>query len=123
MTIRAISLILALAFAMPGAAQAPNKSDPTAIPEDHASPEWRAEKCRLYTRAWDRARQMPVFKSLSTDFVTQHGAFIAGGCTGPATVCPRSKEEFDFANMLVLMAMDEGMASTFLPFACPKAQP
>lgn len=123
MMVRAAAFTLALAFAGPLAAQAPGKPDQTAIPENHASPEWRAEKCRLYTAAWNRVRQMPSFKTLSATFVSEHEAFLAGGCTGPARVCPRSKNEFDIANMLVLMAMDEGMASTFLPFACAKDLP
>jgi hypothetical protein len=37
-----------------------------------------------------------------------------------ADVCPRSGEEIETANVLTIAAMNAGMASTFLPFACRK---
>jgi len=33
-------------------------------------------------------------------------------------VCPRSPEEFARADIMTILAMNAGMASTFLPFAC-----
>lgn len=85
------------------------------------SPDWRAEKCRRYGNVWHRVKQSEAARGLSASFVTAHEAFIASGCTAPADVCPRSAAELEVANQLVLMAMSEGMASTFLPFACKKA--
>lgn len=85
------------------------------------SPDWRAEKCRRYSNVWQRVKQSEAARGLSAGFVTAHEAFIASGCTAPADVCPRSAAELEIANQLVLMAMSEGMASTFLPFACKKA--
>ena len=40
------------------------------------------------------------------------------GCQARAEVCARSKEELELANRLVVMAMNSGMSSTFLPFNC-----
>lgn len=85
------------------------------------SPDWRAEKCRRYSNVWQRVKQSDAARGLSAGFLTDHEAFIASGCTAPADVCPRSAAELEIANQLVLMAMSEGMASTFLPFACKKA--
>jgi hypothetical protein len=52
--------------------------------------------------------------------VERHEAFLASGCTAKADVCPRSSEELEVANFLVVLAMNAGTASTFLPFACRK---
>ena len=50
--------------------------------------------------------------------MARHEAFLQSGCTAPADVCPRSREEFEFADLLTVLAMNAGTASTFLPFAC-----
>ena len=54
------------------------------------------------------------------EFIERHQAFLASGCTATADVCPRSPEELEVANALVILAMNAGSASTFLPFACRK---
>jgi hypothetical protein len=77
-------------------------------------------KCARYTKAWDHALARRSKKGLGDAFMTAHAAFLASGCTARADVCPRSSEELELANTLVLMAMSEGMSSTFLPFACRK---
>lgn len=81
---------------------------------------WTAEKCTRYTKAWTDALARSGRQGLGKEFIERHEAFIAGGCTAQADVCPRSKEELDLANVLVIRAMNAGMASTFLPFACRK---
>ena len=43
---------------------------------------------------------------------------LAGGCLGPADICPRAGAETELANLLTIRAMNAGMASTFLPWAC-----
>ena len=58
---------------------------------------------------------MPTRNVVLTD---RHEAFIASGCTRQGNVCPRSAEELDLANMMVVAAMNAGTASTFPPFAC-----
>ncbi len=77
-------------------------------------------KCERYTKAWNQALARRSTKGLGETFMTSHAAFLASGCTARADVCPRSAEELEMANTLVLMAMSEGMSSTFLPFACRK---
>ena len=81
---------------------------------------WSEEKCARYTEAWTTLAQKRGLAGLSADFQARHAAFIASGCTAPADVCPRSAAELEVANMLVMMAMNAGMASTFPPFACRK---
>lgn len=36
----------------------------------------------------------------------------------PADVCPVTEAELELANLLTIMTMNEGMASTFVPFKC-----
>jgi hypothetical protein len=83
----------------------------------HAS--WPEEKCRRYQRAWSDMEARLGLAGLSPEFLSRHQAFIAGGCTGAANVCPRSPREFEIANIMTVLAMNAGMASTFLLFACP----
>ncbi len=83
-------------------------------------PGWTEEKCRRYRAAWDTLSSRTARRGLGPDFVQRHEAFIASGCTTQGDVCPRSPEELEAANMLTIMAMNAGMASTFLPFGCPK---
>jgi hypothetical protein len=59
---------------------------------------------------------------LGAEFLGRHEAFLALGCTKQADVCPQSQEELRLANTLVIRGMNEGMASTFFPFACRKSE-
>ena len=79
---------------------------------------WTEEKCVRYRDAWTGALARWGREGLSRDFIARHEAFIAGGCTGESNVCPRSAREIELANVLTIRAMNAGMASTFLPFAC-----
>ncbi len=81
---------------------------------------WSAVKCERYGKAWTQALAKRGRTGLGPEFIARHEAFLAAGCTTQGDVCPRSKEELDLANILVLMAMNENMGSTFLPFACRK---
>lgn len=86
-----------------------------------APPEnWPAIKCERYTKAWGEALAKFGRKGLGQPFIDSHEAFLASGCSIKGEVCPRSKEELDLANVMVIMGMNQGMASTFMPFACPK---
>ena len=51
-------------------------------------------------------------------FLEQNEQFIAGGCQDRGNVCSQSEKEIEFANLLTIMTMNEGMASTFVPFSC-----
>jgi beta-lactamase class D len=81
---------------------------------------WTEEKCRRYRAAWDTLSARTGRRGLGTAFVERHEAFLASGCSTQGDVCPRSAEELEAANMLTIRAMNAGMASTFLPFGCPK---
>ncbi len=90
----------------------------------HAQPappeNWPAIKCERYTKAYAEALSKLGRKGLSPDFLDAHEAFLASGCSIKGEVCPRSAEELNLANVMVVMVMNQGMASTFMPFACPK---
>jgi hypothetical protein len=79
---------------------------------------WAQEKCFRYSRAWTEVLVRWGRDGLSQDFVDRHDAFIAGGCTTKASVCPRSAKELEIANVLTIRAMNAETASSFLPFAC-----
>lgn len=98
------ALLLALPAASPAAAQ-----DPAAF---------AAEKCSRYRQATADALQRWGRDGLSADFLAAHAAFIEGGCQGPPSICPQPGRETDFANAMTVRAMNAGMASTFLPWAC-----
>jgi hypothetical protein len=106
MTLRIAAALLALALAAPAAAQ--GQSD------------WPREKCERWRKANDEALRRFGSKGLSSDFLSRHEAFIAAGCQGPQDVCPRSAEELNFANVMVMAGMNAGLPSTFMPFACRK---
>jgi hypothetical protein len=79
---------------------------------------WTEEKCHRYSQASADALRRWGNEGLGRDFLDRHARFIAGGCTGEADVCPRSPREIELANILTVRALNAGMASTFLPFAC-----
>jgi hypothetical protein len=81
---------------------------------------WPEVKCERYGEAWAEALLRRGRQGLSPEFIERHAAFLASGCTTRADVCPRSAEELDMANILVVAAMNAGTASTFPPFACRK---
>jgi hypothetical protein len=79
---------------------------------------WTEQKCVLYQRAWDSAYAAIGPDGISAEFISKNTAFVSTGCQEPIGVCPRSDEEINMANMLTVMTMSEGMASTFVPFNC-----
>lgn len=84
-----------------------------------AQPEsWPEVKCARYRKAWSDALAHRGTKGLGQEFIERHEAFLASGCTAKGDVCPRSAEELDLANMMVVAAMNAGTASTFPPFSC-----
>ena len=80
---------------------------------------WSQRKCALYADTWPLALEMVGRDGVSEEFTTAHEDFIAGGCVLRGAVCPQSAQEYRLADILTIAAMNEGMASTFLPFACP----
>lgn len=80
---------------------------------------WSQRKCALYSDAWTRALESLGPEGIGADFIAAHEAFIAEGCVLRGAVCPETAQEYRLADILTIAAMNEGMASTFLPFACP----
>jgi hypothetical protein len=102
----ALATLLASSFAAPPAvAQASSSS-------------WSEVKCARYKEAWLEGLARRGRRGLGRKFLDRHEAFLASGCTAKADVCPRSPEELELANIMVLAAMNAGTASTFLPFSC-----
>ena len=81
---------------------------------------WPEVKCSRYRKAWSDALARRGTQGLGQEFLDRHEAFLASGCTERTDVCPRSTEELDLANMMVVAAMNAGTASTFPPFFCRK---
>lgn len=89
-----------------------------AFAQDARTQNWSEVKCERYRKAWTDALVRRGRAGLGATFLERHEAFLASGCMGAPDVCPRSREELDLANDLVIAAMNAGTASTFLPFAC-----
>jgi hypothetical protein len=93
----------------------------TAAPaQENRAPTWPEVKCARYRKAWSEALARMGKHGLGQTFLDAHEAFLASGCTRRADVCPRSEEELKLANVMVILAMNAGTASTFPPFACRK---
>lgn len=80
---------------------------------------WQQQKCALYTDAWTRALGSIGSDDINYNFLATNENFIASGCTEQVAICPQSNQERDIADLITLVMMNEGAASTFLPFRCP----
>lgn len=80
---------------------------------------WTEQKCVLYQQAWDWALGSVDASDVSEEFIAENTAFTQAGCIEDIPVCPQSIAELEMADMLTVMTMSEGMASTFVPFSCP----
>lgn len=81
---------------------------------------WAADKCRIYAGAWTRAIDERGTGGLNEAFLLSHQRFLDSGCASARAVCPRSPEELALADLLSVVAINEGMTGSFLPFACPR---
>ncbi|WID94643.1 hypothetical protein QO058_17595 [Bosea vestrisii] len=82
---------------------------------------WPQVKCERWRSAYDEALKRFGRKGLGQEFIAGNEAFISSGCQSPPDVCPRSAEELNFANVMVMAGMNAGLASTFMPYACRKS--
>jgi hypothetical protein len=82
----------------------------------------QAEKCAQYRQAYTFATARQGMGGIGKDFLEKHDAFLASGCTLPPDVCALSVEEVNLANLLIVLGMNQGMASTFFPFKCAKSR-
>lgn len=74
-------------------------------------------KCASYRRSWSEALARFGTTGLSPEFLSRHEAFLASNCRD-RRVCPRTPQELDLANALTIAAMNDRMASSFVPFTC-----
>lgn len=81
-----------------------------------------AEKCQIYKTVFDEVMRNSITHQLSDKFKSENIAFIQSGCIDYAYVCPRSIYDFAAANEITVATMNKGLASTFVPFKCPKMQ-
>jgi len=93
---------------------------PKAAAQAQRDVDWTTQKCVRYKEAYGAAIAKRGKTGLSDEFLARHDAFLATNCTAQADVCPRSGKELELANILVLMSLNGGLSSTFLPFACRK---
>ena len=91
-----------------------------ALAQDSQPQSWSEVKCARYKKAWSEALTRRGTQGLGPEFLDNHDAFLASGCMAQANVCPKSAEELELANIMVILAMNAGTASTFLPFSCRK---
>jgi hypothetical protein len=82
------------------------------------NPDWQKEKCFRYERDWNEALRRYGKDGLSAGFVAGNAAFIRSGCLSPDKVCPRAGKDRQFADVLAIRVVNEGMSTTFLPFDC-----
>lgn len=83
-----------------------------------AQTDWQVRKCALYETSWARALESFGDDNINYNFIATNENFIASGCTESVRACPRSAQEIEIANILSIVMMNEGVASTFLPFRC-----
>ncbi|WP_306155541.1 hypothetical protein [Roseovarius sp. MMSF_3281] len=79
---------------------------------------WSEQKCVLYDHAVESALGFQGLDGLREEFLSENRSFIDGGCQPTDHVCPITDAEIELANLLTIMTMNEGMASTFVPFSC-----
>ena len=89
---------------------------------DAPADDWTKQKCNLYQSAFQDALAFLGPDGISDVFMSQNNDFIAADCVGAGYVCPVSRQELELANLLTIMTMNEGMASTFVPFRCPPSE-
>lgn len=89
-----------------------------ALATPRGGPGWHDRKCHLYKQAWAQALAHRGSAGLSAGFLASHKAFLDSNCMRRADVCARSPEELDLANIMVMLSMNFGAASTLAPFYC-----
>lgn len=88
------------------------------LPACSSEPDWTARKCALYASAFADALAANGTDGLRPAFLEANEAFIAGDCQTLPVFCAKGRSEVDLLNLLTVMTMNEGMASTFVPFTC-----
>mgnify|MGYP003674802516 CR=1 FL=1 len=81
--------------------------------------DWARQKCSLYAEGWEWVLQTQDLADVSAAFIEDHRAFIDADCDHALKICPLTGGDHLLADLLTVISMNEGMASTFVPFACP----
>lgn len=79
---------------------------------------WAEEKCWRYKRDFSEALRRWGTDGVSREFIEGNKAFIDSGCESEKKVCPKLPRELELVDVLTIRVVNEGMSSTFLPFAC-----
>ncbi|MBK0327397.1 hypothetical protein I5535_08825 [Rhodobacteraceae bacterium F11138] len=80
---------------------------------------WTQRKCGLYAAAWQQVLDANALDGVRETFRQRHQDFIDRGCPAETRICARTQAEIDLADLMTVLSMNEGMASTFVPFGCP----
>jgi hypothetical protein len=88
------------------------------VSQAFAQENWAQRKCDLYSEGWRWVLQSQDLNGVRQTFIQGHQAFIDANCDHSIEICPVTKRERQLADILTVMSMNEGMASTFVPFAC-----
>lgn len=78
------------------------------------------KKCAIFQSAFEKIMQTDARASMSASFIKENKSFITNGCADTPFVCPRNAADLAAVNALTVATMNRGMASTFVPFKCPK---
>lgn len=86
--------------------------------EEAPADAWTLRKCALYAQATEDALAALGQEGLSPRFLEENQTFIRSGCVASARICAQTAQDYALADLLTMMTMNEGMASTFVPFGC-----
>lgn len=81
--------------------------------------DWPARKCTIFAEAWASSAPADGPAAPSQAFRRGIEGFIASGCATPRDTCPATAADIAILDALALIVATEGMATTFLPIACP----
>ncbi|SFT34224.1 hypothetical protein [Sedimentitalea nanhaiensis] len=84
-----------------------------------AADSWSVRKCALYRDAWQQVLDTQPPEGTSDGFMARHQDFVDNGCPAATRICARTDGDVTLANLMTILSMNEGMASTFVPFGCP----
>ncbi|WP_123876566.1 hypothetical protein [Fuscovulum blasticum] len=83
-----------------------------------AADSWPERKCAIFAEAWASAVPDTGPAAPSPGFRAPVEAFLARACADPRDACPTTPADLALADTLALIVVQEGMSTTFLPFAC-----
>ncbi len=94
-----------------------------ALSQSAPADDWTRRKCDLYGAAWQDVVRTHDMAGIRPGFLKKHQDFIDLGCPQDMRVCAASAGEIRLADLMTILSMNEGMASTFVPFGCPDQEP